>query len=53
MAEDDLPRGQWPLGIVVELEYSADGLVRAASVRSGNKVKRRPVNKLVFLEHHE
>jgi hypothetical protein len=53
MVEDDLPRGQWPLGMVVEVERSADGLVRAASVRSGGKVKGRPVNKLVFLEHHD
>ena len=53
VADDDAPRGKWPLGIVVEVETSSDGLVRSAKVRTNNKVKRRPINKLVFLEHHE
>ena len=47
-----MPRGKWPLGLVVEVETSPDGLVRAAKVRTNDKVKRRPINKLVFLEHH-
>jgi transposase InsO family protein len=53
VAEEDTPRGQWPLGIVEELEHSADGLVRAAKVRSGGKVKRRPIARLVLLERHD
>ena len=53
VADDEAPRGKWPLGLVVEVETSPDGLVRAAKVRTNNKVKRRPINKLVFLEHHE
>ena len=52
IADDDAPRGKWPLGLVVEVETSPDGLVRAAKVRTNDKVKRRPINKLVFLEHH-
>ena len=50
--DDDSPRGQWPLGLVVNVEKSNDGLVRAAEVRAKGKIKRRPVTKLVFLERH-
>ena len=53
VVDEDTPRGQWPLGIVEEVERSSDGLVRAAKVRCKNTLKRRPVNKLVFLEHHQ
>ena len=51
--EDDSPRGQWPLGLVLEVEKSTDGLVRAADVKVNGKRKRRPVTKLVFLERHD
>ena len=51
--EEDSPRGQWPLGLVVKVEQSSDGLVRAADVRFNGKTKRRPVTKLVFLERHD
>jgi hypothetical protein len=53
VAEEDLPRGQWPLGLVEDIELSSDGLVRAANVRIKNTVKRRPINRLVLLEHHD
>ena len=53
VADQDLPRGQWPLGLVEEIELSSDGLVRAANVRVKDSLKRRPVNKLVLLEHHD
>ena len=53
VADEDTPRGQWPLALVEELEHSSDGLVRAAKVRCKNTLKRRPVNKLVFLEHNQ
>ena len=53
VADEDVPREKWPLGLVVEVETSPDGLVRAAKVRTNDKVKRRPINKLVILEHHD
>ena len=53
VAEEDLPRGQWPLGIVQSVEKSADDLVRAATVKVKNSVKRRAINKLVLLERHD
>ena len=52
VADEDTPRGKWPLGIITDVELSSDGLVRAAVVRVNGKEKRRPINKLVFLEHH-
>ena len=50
--EEDAPRGKWPMGIVTAVEQSSDGCVRAATVRSGDKEKRRPIHKLVLLECH-
>ena len=48
-----LPRGQWPLGLVVEPLLSEDGRVRAANVKIGKQVLRRPATQLVFLEHQD
>ena len=52
VADEDSPRGKWPLGIITDVQPSSDGLVRAALVRVNGKEKRRPISKLVFLEHH-
>ena len=52
VADEDSPRGKWPLGIITDVELSSDGMVRAALVRVNGKEKRRPISKLVFLEHH-
>ena len=52
VADEETTRGKWPLGIITAVEQSADGLVRAAIVRVNGKEKRRPINKLVFLERH-
>ena len=51
--DDDTKRGKWPLGLVVETVESHDGLVRSARVKTGDSVKLRPADRLVFLEHHE
>ena len=48
VADDDTPRGQWPLGIIVEVELSGDNLVRAAIVRCNGKEKRRPIHNSYF-----
>ena len=50
--DEDAPRGQWPMGVVSEIEHSSDGFERAATVRCNNKEKRRPIHKLVLLERH-
>ena len=53
MIDDDLPRYQWPVGIVETIFPSSDGLVRKASVRvirKGEPVTyTRPICKLIYL----
>ena len=53
VADEDLPRGQWPLGLVVEVITSEDGRVRSARVRVAGKERLRSTDKLVYLEHCE
>ena len=50
VAADDLKRGQWPLGRVIEPIESDDGLVRSALVKIGNHELKRPISKLIYLE---
>ena len=47
-----LPRGQWPLGLVVDVHKSRDGLIRSADVRYNDIIiiKECPVAKLCLLE---
>jgi hypothetical protein len=53
VSSENTPRGVWPMGLVVKVRISDDGLVRSAEVRlrSGAKVDR-PIAKLVSLESH-
>ena len=51
--DDDTKRGRWPLGLVVETVVSHDGLVRSAKVKTGDNIKLRPAERLVFSEHDE
>jgi len=46
----DTPRGKWPLGRIVQIYPGQDGHVRAADVRVGTTVMRRPIVKLCPLE---
>ena len=48
--QDNTPRGKWPLGRVIEVISSEDGLIRSANVKIGDKMYRRPVAKLCMLE---
>ena len=50
VVDELLPRGQWPLGLVVDVHKSRDGLIRSVDVRYDNAVKERPVAKLCLLE---
>ena len=52
VADDLLPRGQWPLGIVVEPLPGSDGLVRSAKVKFQGTVKTRLIVKLCRLEEN-
>ena len=50
VSDEQLHRGQWPLGIVIEPISGGDGLVRSAKVKFDGTVKTRPIVKLCRLE---
>ena len=49
MKDEDAPRGQWPMGRVVETHKSSDGLVRSVSLFTKGTVYKRPIHKTVLL----
>ena len=66
LIEDNVPRNQWPYGIVDETTISSDGKVRTVRVRLANRLidkkgrvmhsgttLQRPIQKLVLLQRHE
>ncbi|XP_071504209.1 uncharacterized protein [Diadema antillarum] len=53
VADEITPRGQWPLGKVVEVYPGKDGHVRQAQVRVGTRFFKRPIAKLCLLEAAE
>ena len=50
VCDESLPRGQWPLGRVIETFPDRKGLVRSVKVKSRGTTKTRPIHKLVPLE---
>lgn len=42
----EIRKGKWPLGLIEAVFPGDDGVVRVVDVRTGNKILRRPVNKL-------
>ena len=50
LADEKLPRRQWPMGRVQEVYPSQDGLVRSVQVKTTTSVLKRPVSKLCRLE---
>ncbi|XP_063967618.1 uncharacterized protein LOC129271341 [Lytechinus pictus] len=50
VADDNAPRGQWPLGKIVATYPDKQGRVRQVEVRIGSKYFRRPISKLCLLE---
>ena len=51
VADDNLPRGQWPLGRVLEVYPDVDGIVRSVKIRIDGSIKTRPIHKLCVLEN--
>ena len=45
-----LPRGQWPLGSIIETYPGRDGYTRVAKVQCGASTVVRPIHKLVPLQ---
>jgi hypothetical protein len=46
LKDDHTPPLQWKLGVVEEVHYGGDGLVRVADVRTQSSIFRRAVHKL-------
>ncbi|VDO85465.1 unnamed protein product [Heligmosomoides polygyrus] len=54
MADDKLPRGQWPLRVITQIHAGLDGAARSASVRnSAGRVLQRSISHLYPLEISE
>ena len=49
--EDNVKRGQWPLGRVVEVHLAEDGVVRVVTVRTSKGIFQRPAVKIFRLEN--
>lgn len=49
IVEENSPRGQWPLGRVVEVYQAKDGYVRSAKIKTRTGYLTRPITKLYFL----
>ena len=47
--ENNLPRGRWPLGRIIETYPDKDGHTRVAKVQCGDRTLIRPIHKLVPL----
>ena len=52
VCDENLPRGKWPLGLVLEVTEGRDGLVRSCRVRVNGTEKVRPITKLCVLEQN-
>ena len=48
--QESTPRNQWPLGLVVGVHTSTDGLVRSLEVRTNTGTYERPITKICLLE---
>ena len=53
VADDRYPRGQWPLGLVLEVHPSPDNHIRSVKVKVGDTIKWRPISRLCLLEAAE
>lgn len=50
IADDRVPRGQWPMGRILEVTTGRDGLARSCVVRTKDSIVKRPITKLCVLE---
>ena len=53
LVEDNIPRCNWPLGVINEVYPSSDGHIRKIQVRTVTSVLNRPVTKVVRLHRPE
>jgi hypothetical protein len=50
VVDEHLPRGQWQLGRIVDVQASEDGRIRKVTVRTAQGTYVRPSNKVCILE---
>jgi transposase InsO family protein len=50
LVDEKVPRGLWPLALVLDVNEGRDGLVRSVKVRTKSNVFVRPITKVVKLE---
>lgn len=50
ISQESTPRGLWPIGLVVSVNKSKDGLVRSVQVQTKSTKLVRPITKVVLLE---
>jgi hypothetical protein len=48
--DDNLPGTNWKIGVIEELSYGNDNLVRSAKMRTSKSVMNRPIVKIHPLE---
>ena len=51
LVDDNVPRGHWNFGRVLEVYPGADGKVRTVKVKTKDSVFIRPIQKLCLLEN--
>ena len=51
LVDDNIPRGRWNLGRILETYPGPDGLVRVAKAKTKDAVYMRPIQKLCLLEN--
>ena len=52
LVDDNLPRGQWLLGRILEIFHSEDDRVRSAKVKTKQGTFIRPASKICFMEEY-
>jgi hypothetical protein len=50
VSQDNTPRNQWPLGLIIHTHLGTDGLVRAVEVKTATGIYERPITKICLLE---
>ena len=51
LVDDNLPRGHWNLGRVLEVYLGPDGMVLTVKIETKDSVLMRPIQKLCLLEN--
>jgi hypothetical protein len=49
LQDENAPRCEWPLGVMISTETDQQGLARTVELRSKGKILRHPVHHLVLL----